>query len=541
MWRIYQAAQEVIGWLGPASEDSDQTLNDIILFAMPRNRDPEKDERYERVIRSWIEGLQPGDCPRDILFSRFDQVMTLGTALRGRMIRFFNLPWFGRRWIAQEACLASRLRVYCGRRSVSGDQLFDAIGLIHNILSPAVSPWLQKPFRNAFALLRTRNLAREAERGHSQISGAHILNALGPLDCIEDQDRINALYGIFRLDDPWFSPEYCSTSELYIKFAVGHMRHHKSLDILHFAGCTEPSRHVLGDMENTLSVEIVGPESDLPSWAPDWKIRHRPLPILPEASDQADLGGGSKPFGVPFDPVHNTLTLRGKLLKGSINPCGMPHFDRYQPEEDPLYQNFIDPWCNNIFVNFITTLDPALAEEYRISPTFAQWFESAGPDDRNHHRLRSLVLCFARTLVMDCRIASIERGGKPPFPQDKILEYFLEYAKLSLAADADAADMAFAARVADLESKEKSLAYGYLAEHICRYRTLFVGDGGVVGLGSTGICPGDRICFFQGLATPFVVHPDGDHFELRGECYLDGFMDIPFDELEGVDREIVLK
>jgi hypothetical protein len=49
MWRIYQAAQEVIGWLGPASEDSDRTLNDIILFAVPRNRDPEGDERYERM------------------------------------------------------------------------------------------------------------------------------------------------------------------------------------------------------------------------------------------------------------------------------------------------------------------------------------------------------------------------------------------------------------------------------------------------------------------------------------------------------------
>jgi hypothetical protein len=516
MWRIYQVAQEVIGWLGPASENSDRTLNDIILFAVPRNRDPEGDERYERMLRSWIGGLQPSDCPREAFFSRFSQVMTLGTGLRGRMIRFFNRPWFGRHWIAQEACLASRLRVYCGHRSISGDQLFDAIGMIHNVLNPAVSPWLQKPFRNAFALLRTRNLVREAERGHSRISAAHILNALGPLNCIEDQDRINALYGLFRLDEPWFSPEYCSTTELYTRFAVGHMRHHKSLNILHFAGCTEPSKHLLEGEENTLSITIVGPEGDLPSWVPDWRIRHRPLPILPEASDQADLGGSWKLFGVPFDPLQNTLTLRGKLLTAPIKPCGSPHFDRYPPEESPLYQNFIDPWCNNIFVNFITELNPALAEEYQISPTFAQWFESAGLGDRDHHKLRSLILCFARTLVMDCRIASTERGGQAPFPRDKILEYFLEYAKLSLAADADAADMAYAARVADLESREKSVAYGYLAEHICRHRTMFVGDGGIVGLGSIGISPGDRICFFEGLATPFVVYPEGDHFELRG-------------------------
>jgi hypothetical protein len=538
MWRIYAAAQEVIGWLGPASEESDRTLNDIILFAVPRNKDPEEEERWLQMVKFRVGEMQPNDDPWGVLLSYFGQALHLGTDLRKRMIQLFNMPWFGRRWIAQEVCLASNLRIQWGYRSISGDQLFHAIGLIQRIVVPAVFPWLQKPFRNAFALLRTRNLVREAERGRSRISVAHVLTALGPLNCIEDQDRINALYGIFRRDNPWFSPEYCSTSELYINFAIGHIRHHRSLHILHFAGSTEPSRHVLEDREDTLSVQIAGPERDLPSWVPDWRIRQRPLLILPEGSDNVGLGGGSELFEVPFDPMHNTLTLRGKLLKTSIRPCGPPHFDRCQAKEDSRHQYSIDSWCNNIFVNFITKLEPSLAEEYRVSPTFTQWFESAGRDAESIHRLHSLVLCFARTLVMNCKVTSTEHFYCPP---DRILEYFLEYAKLSLAADPDAASSAFAIIVDDPESMEKSAAYGYLAEHICRYRTLFVGDGGLVGLGSVGISPGDRICFFQGLATPFVVHADGDQFELRGECYLDGFMDVPFDDLEGVNREVVLK
>jgi hypothetical protein len=87
---------------------------------------------------------------------------------------------------------------------------------------------------------------------------------------------------------------------------------------------------------------------------------------------------------------------------------------------------------------------------------------------------------------------------------------------------------------------EKAAKYGYLAEHSCRYRTMSAGDEGSIGLGSSGICPGDRVAFFSGLDNPFVLHPKGENFELRGECYLDGFMDIPYDELEASELDIVL-
>ena len=89
---------------------------------------------------------------------------------------------------------------------------------------------------------------------------------------------------------------------------------------------------------------------------------------------------------------------------------------------------------------------------------------------------------------------SITTNEKPDcvVPREKILEYFLEYAKCHLVADASAASVDFAAMTNDCRSMEKAAAYGYLAERICRYRTLFVGDRGIIGLGSTGICPGDH-------------------------------------------------
>jgi hypothetical protein len=244
----------------------------------------------------------------------------------------------------------------------------------------------------------------------------------------------------------------------------------------------------------------------------------------------------SPAFGVPLDRSTMTLTLRGKLLKPSIEPSSVPYLDTFQPEEKAEYQYYVNPWWNCMFPNYLTAVDPTLKKLYLTSPSFIQWLESA---HRAGKATQDLVLRFARTLIMDGRTRSTERPDCV-VPRDQILEYFMEYAKLNLAVDPQTRDAAFVAMCDDKWSMEKAAKYGYLAEHTCRYRTMFAGDEGLIGLGSSGICPGDRVAFFSGLDNPFVLHPKGENFELRGECYLDEFMDIPYDELEASELDIVL-
>lgn len=141
---------------------------------------------------------------------------------------------------------------------------------------------------------------------------------------------------------------------------------------------------------------------------------------------------------------------------------------------------------------------------------------------------------------MDGRVRSTENRDCI-VPRGKILEYFHEYAKLALVADSDAASAAYTAMADDTTSMEKATAYGCLAEHLCRYRTLFLCEDGLMGLGAAGISPGDRICFFSGLSTPFVLHPKGNRYELRGECYLTGYLDVPFEDLQAEEVTIVLE
>lgn len=530
MWRIFAGAEQVIGWLGPAFEGSGEALDDLILFAGAC--DEASQDEFLRVVRCRF-GQQ---LTRDTLAQHYGSISCLGSESRARLVRLFTLPWFHRRWIAQEACLASNLRVHCGHRSISGTQLFRAIKGIQTSVTPIVSPWLHRPFRNAFTLFETRELVQHSAKGECRVSFAHILQALSLFDCKEDQDRINALYGIVRSSNSWFTPGYCSAPDLYIRFALAHMRHFRSFEILHFAGITEPTRHKSEKKGEEMMIHIAWPADDLPSWIPDWRIRHRQIPIITAEGESHMQGSTSSTFEVPFDPSRKSLTLTGKLLKTPIKPCGVPHLDQIEAPEDPRYQLTVDSWCNQFFVNLLNMLNPSWGTKYRFSETFTHWFDStsrAGEDPSE------LVLRFARTLIMNGKVKSHERPGCS-IPQDSILEYFLEYAKVNLVADPVAAGVAFAAMVRNNENMEKATAFGYLAEHVCRYRTLFIGGDSIIGLGSPGICPDDRICFFSNLNTPFVVHPHGECFQLRGECYVNGLMDSTLKQLEGDELTIVL-
>lgn len=528
MGRIFAGADEVIGWLGPPYEGSEEAFDDLIIFAGVPPEAPEADkDHYVRFVTARLERLSYSE---NVLLY-IAQVTYFDSDLRNRMKHLFNLSWFKRRWIAQEVCLASKLRVHCGYRSISGEQLFQAINVIQNIIIEGAPAWLNRPFRNAFVLLQTRNKVQEAALGGHCLSFTHIIQTLSHPDCEEDQDRINALLGMIPSNALWFSAECLPAPELFLKFALKHMQHFESAQILHFAGITDPEKcKLVGSW-----IETGRPAGDLPSWVPDWRISQRQLPMTSAEQDIPNHKTNPPTSQSVFDPARETLSLRGQVLQTPVIPCGT-HLDWFNPDEDPQYEHANDPWSNFMFYNYLARLDPLLGWQYRHSPSFAHWFEhtDCAADD-----LHGIVLRFARTLIMNGMIRSTERPDLT-VPPDQILEYFMEYAKLNLVNDTNVAINAFKTMADDHTSMEKVAAYGYLAEHVCRYRTLFIAGDDIVGLGAAGIGFGDKICFFSGLKTPFIVHPKGEDFELRGECYVDGMTDISYDKLDVAESQIVL-
>lgn len=532
IWRIFACAERVIGWLGPAFEGCDEAFDDLLMISTADNAST---DQCGHIIRRRF-----GD-DIDAMLTYISSVMLHGSDLRIRMIRLFSLPWFGRRWIAQEACLNRNLRICCGRRSVSGEQLFQAIDRIHGIVMEGAASWLHKPFRNALAILQTRHVVRKAAKDSSCLSLPRIVSDLSFLECEHDVDRLNALFGIVGSSAPWFSPEYGTPApKLFMKFALGHIQHFRSLKILHFAGIIDAVRHQMGVSEENSPFEISWPSEDLPSWVPDWRIPYRPLPIISTGNECPDHTIASAPFQLRSNWSKTTLALTAKFLKTSLQPCGLPYIDSYDPKATRPNQNSIDIWCNQMFIRYLGCLHEGLVTSYSCSPSFNYWFESLINTGLDRNLLKNIVRRFARTLIMDSRVRSTEKQDAK-VPRDQIFEYFYEYAKSALFVDTSAAGDDHATMADRTHSMEKAAAYGYLAEHVCRYRTLFLCHDGRLGLGSAGISLSDRICFFPSLHTPFVLHQKGNNFLLGGECYLDGLMDIAYEDLLEEEVDIVLE
>ncbi len=59
-------------------------------------------------------------------------------------------------------------------------------------------------------------------------------------------------------------------------------------------------------------------------------------------------------------------------------------------------------------------------------------------------------------------------------------------------------------------------------------RALFFTERGYIGIGLRNIELGDKVCTLFGAEVPFILRQSEDnpeHFEIIGECYVDGIMD----------------
>lgn len=58
-------------------------------------------------------------------------------------------------------------------------------------------------------------------------------------------------------------------------------------------------------------------------------------------------------------------------------------------------------------------------------------------------------------------------------------------------------------------------------------RNLFITEKGYIGLSSQHVVAGDQVVIFQDASVLFVIRPcEDDQFELVGESYVNGIMDV---------------
>ncbi|KAI4861535.1 HET-domain-containing protein [Hypoxylon rubiginosum] len=165
---------------------------------------------------------------------------------------FSNRPWFSRRWIIQEACLARQATVYCGSHSVPLSSLVLAAVRFQTLDMSSYPIKVMANLRNPTTKLTLLELLWNFQESH----------------CLEPKDRVAALLGLVH-DNHQFHLDYTAHwAEVYKQVAA--------------------SSFSFGDNDTRLQVMLhlfefgavsVPEDTTYPSWVPDWsKSRQRDLP-----------------------------------------------------------------------------------------------------------------------------------------------------------------------------------------------------------------------------------------------------------------------
>ncbi|EON67114.1 hypothetical protein W97_06367 [Coniosporium apollinis CBS 100218] len=111
MSSIYKQASSVVVWLGEAWNGSELAMECLQRFGKDSNLHHD-------------QSLSPGLTVNGMGLEYYE--------LRGHLIQFFDLPWWGRLWTVQEYALAQRVVFQCGKRLLSGELLRESRRSFYN-------------------------------------------------------------------------------------------------------------------------------------------------------------------------------------------------------------------------------------------------------------------------------------------------------------------------------------------------------------------------------------------------------------------------
>jgi hypothetical protein len=494
MSSIFSQARVVIGWLGLPVRSDQLAFNLFRVLGSSTcdfvsGSDPVGSSDDESAIAQAIRELT-----EDGLIERMAYLFHPNSAVGRAAATLCRRPWFRRLWIVQEAALAQVLELRCGTLSISSRQFFAGVEALCSTVSDPPMEALHSQYHNA---LRLGQLIAKVKSLEEQ-SFPYLAHRLSIWDCTEEQDRLNALYGIaFRYDGvtPWFQPSYEKrVPDLYKRFAINHITVTRRLDILHFAGCADSDRLNFRTVDGLIGVTVSESRDRTPSWTPDWRVRLRPLALRAFYGERYHCPSTSVSTTPYFaiDDFHGRLRVRARQID-RIRYCGLPY-------------------CESVCRSFGKNA-------YQI---FCHWYTLAcaivGTTD--------IADKFASTLTMDCRIDGIER----------------DYLKISvhelstLFSHWTARNLTPVDEILQDDSTvglEESTRFGNLAEELCRNRIFFVTEAGRLGLGNIGVRPGGLVYLIQGLGAPSIVDVESSESIFRGTCYVNGLMDvnsIPIDD-----------
>ncbi|KAK4446452.1 hypothetical protein QBC34DRAFT_440949 [Podospora aff. communis PSN243] len=474
---IYSQAASVIVWLGRDSHAHGHEVSCLSFFKELAGLVAEY-ETNRRDNLEWVTGWR----------KRLNINKTVTDFMRGSgrdsLEWFLDQPWFRRRWIIQEVVLAKDVVVYCGSWSIPWTTLETSM---QELFSHRMESFTEKQLTNMQTVSRMRD---RKVNNPKRLGPLDVLLRFAHFDCADPRDRIYALYGIFQQGvtepsrwGPIGNIDYTlSTEDVFINFTASLIqkgygnnepyRYSSALIyLLQLAAAFRP-RHAGAHLSS-------GQRRTIPSWVVDWTgaLYLEPLrdsfyvPGIWDAlswdtreaakvTQHEDKGKVLEIAGITWDAIIAVIPIDAKAFN-NVSDCA----------------HLAKAAMTDFLHKFVRELD---------STSFPTTMKG------NHYLYSSehLVMVIARSLVA----AWLFVPANSYFSQDpKFRVEFLnklKYSTFNLP-----------------EILHKWTAYVELVALTMRGRSLFMTNGGLIGIAADDSHVGDEVCLFEGSYTPFIIRP----------------------------------
>lgn len=500
---IYTQSWTTMAFLGPVAGDSDKALGLLKTLAAHENNGKLEELRDSLQINPAYLG---GD----------GQWLALEALLQRR--------YWSRLWIVQEAALApSNMLMFFGDDTITWQQVQDGLTSIHTCLWYVKNQCLQydrKALREAQGLTGgeenglwgTENLhhvdkglarlSRKLRRGEF-VSYGDLLGVASATNCAEPLDKV---YGLLAFLNPTIADQVVvdytiEPWRLFSQVAQLCITHDNSVELV---------RH--GNAWN---------ETNTPSWAPDWTCENRTRDMLyPSLPYQADGGLAAR---CSFSADGRILTVRGvvvDIVKGSDIPDEAGTKEIKTPRKNPTFHP----------ASSIAELTRTALYHTLLGGRVGHMESQRAPVDRERHLFN---LPIATEAAMD---TFRQRGWTEFSIQGQRYEEWADWRRISggiqlgefgrvrdvftdvIPADADGEALwADFVRFRNMASERK-----FVATNGGRFGWV---PGGIDSVAGSEVQGGDVFCIVFGCSVPLVIRPEGKHYRVLGEGYLQGYME----------------
>ncbi|XP_014552917.1 hypothetical protein COCVIDRAFT_108964 [Bipolaris victoriae FI3] len=535
MREIYEGADHVFVWLGPADKSSDVAIRCINTIGS-KAEDCGFEDGAGLVTKIWHEiEFVSGGYQRVVsanpwygkaMKSLFDSIS--GRSSQSNVLpitdldNFFTRPWWTRIWVLQEVAVSRDTHFICGAQRLSKSRcnafihmyaaLWKAnaaafrreranftkyrLDIMRHLVHQGPNLMLNIPNiyrRNAFqlvALLRATCIGSENLKWH----GPHHLEAKRPEDKIfallglaADREELKSFGVVPNYDIPY---EQTYTTTMVALLQQGHI--------------------------SLLSMCQASRSPNLPSWVPDWSrsvtdmlqtVRSDHMTLYPEFSSSGSHTNRNSIKVLKKDSkIGKQISVKAILFDEIFQVGRFP--GRIDSKDVPLSEAYTWPseW---------------LVEILRLSYCTGKYYK------RFHDRLSASARTATGDVAKNSAGESI-RSGNTHFDNAVVLlrdgVRFIGNGRFRVETQCFLATQTINTKPKDRVTNELPLAFRIVGASLGRLP--FVTKKGHIGLSSDDVRQGDAIAIIEGSQVPFVLRPlDKGRFSLVSEAYVDGIMD----------------